>query len=114
MVMASAEESGEAGGDGQPQSTAEELSPASAERPLFPPFSRGLNEARRSTASLRKPPVEKFGAIDVGTNSIHLVMVEISPDGDFRILGRDKQLVQLGKGGFVHHILTAQAMDDGM
>lgn len=68
---------------------------------------------RRQTTGLRKPPVTNLGAIDVGTNSIHLVMAEISPDGDFRILGRDKQMVQLGKGGFAQHVLTARAMNDG-
>jgi exopolyphosphatase/guanosine-5'-triphosphate,3'-diphosphate pyrophosphatase len=69
---------------------------------------------RRATASLREPAVVKIGAIDVGTNSIHLVMAEISPEGDFRILGREKEMVQLGKGGFVRHILTERAMSDGL
>jgi len=77
----------------------------------FPLPSGGI---RRQSAALRKPPVTKLGAIDVGTNSIHLVMVEISPDGDFRILGRDKHMVMLGRGGFVQHILTTQAMNDGL
>lgn len=77
----------------------------------------GLTEAdflRIRSGVVRKPPPTKFGAIDVGTNSIHLVMVEISSEGDFRILGRDKEMVQLGKGGFVRHILTPQAMDAGV
>ncbi len=68
----------------------------------------------QQSAGLRKPPVTTLGAIDVGTNSIHLVMVEISPDGDFRILGRDKEMVQLGKGGFADHMLTTRAMNDGI
>lgn len=68
----------------------------------------------RRTGVVRRPPPTKFGAIDVGTNSIHLVMVEISPEGDFRILGRDKEMVQLGKGGFSKHLLTSNAMDDGI
>ena len=63
---------------------------------------------------LRKPPPAIFGAIDVGTNSIHLVMAEISPEGDFRILGSDKELVQLGRGGFERHTLTQRAMNDGI
>lgn len=64
--------------------------------------------------ALRRPPVSKLGVLDVGTNSIHLVMAEISPEGDFRILGCDKQMVQLGKGGFVEHVLTDRAMNDGL
>ncbi len=70
-------------------------------------------DARRLQV-IRKPPPAKFGAIDIGTNSIHLVMVEISPEGDFRILGRDKQMVQLGKGGFVEHVLTPRAVSEGL
>ncbi len=41
-------------------------------------------------------------------------MAEISPEGDFRILGRDKEMVQLGKGGFEQHMLTPRAMEDGL
>lgn len=70
--------------------------------------------SRRPSEMVRKPPPVKFGAIDVGTNSIHLVMVEVSPEGDFRILGRDKEMVQLGRGGFVEHVLTERAMEDGL
>lgn len=73
-----------------------------------------LELARRGPAAVRRPPVALFGAIDVGTNSIHLVMVEISPEGDFRILGREKEMVQLGKGGFARHVLTSRAMSDGV
>ncbi|MCB9853481.1 MAG: Ppx/GppA family phosphatase [Phycisphaerales bacterium] len=65
-----------------------------------------------STAS--HPRATKFGAIDIGTNSIHLVMAEISPQGDFKVLGREKDMVQLGKGGFGEHRLTDRAMDDGL
>lgn len=68
----------------------------------------------RRTDVIRRPPPTKFGALDVGTNSIHLVMVEISSEGDFRILGRDKEMVQLGKGGFVRHALTTEAMQAGL
>lgn len=69
---------------------------------------------QRRPSVVRRPPPTKFGAIDVGTNSIHMVMVEISPEGDFRILGRDREMVQLGKGGFEAHLLTQDAMDAGI
>ncbi|MFO0972788.1 MAG: hypothetical protein U1A27_05015 [Phycisphaerae bacterium] len=70
--------------------------------------------ARARAHVLRKPPAAKFAAIDVGTNSLHLVMAEISPEGDFQILGRDKEMVRLGQGGFAEHVLTDRAMDEGM
>jgi exopolyphosphatase/guanosine-5'-triphosphate,3'-diphosphate pyrophosphatase len=63
---------------------------------------------------VRKPPPAKFGAIDVGSNSVHLVMVEISPEGDFEVLGRDRDPVRLGQGGFEDHLLTQEAMDRGV
>lgn len=68
----------------------------------------------RRAENLRKPPPMMFAAIDVGTNSIHMVMAEISPDGDFQILGRDRDMVQLGKGGFSSHMLTTEAMEAGL
>jgi len=55
---------------------------------------------------LRKPPPAIFGAIDVGTNS--------TPLGDFRILGRDKEMVRIGRGGFARHVLTEAAMADAL
>ncbi|MBX3394605.1 MAG: Ppx/GppA family phosphatase [Phycisphaerae bacterium] len=64
-------------------------------------------------ADAAKAPM-KLGAIDVGTNSIHLVMAEISPQGDFHVLGTDKDMVQLGKGGFQDHILTDDAINKGI
>ncbi len=86
--------------------------------PTAPGEEQALSLQQRLTAeragAVRRPPAVNFGAIDVGTNSIHLVMAEISPEGDFRILGRDKDMVQLGKGGFVQHVLTARAIDDGI
>lgn len=60
------------------------------------------------------PPVTRFAAIDIGTNSVHLVIAEISPQGDFRVLGREKDMVQIGKGGFSEHRLTDEAMDAGI
>lgn len=41
-------------------------------------------------------------------------MCEISPEGDFNILGRDKELVRLGEGGFARHLLTDRAINDGI
>lgn len=69
---------------------------------------------RRPAGFTQRPRPANFGAIDVGTNSIHMVMAEISPQGDFRILGRDKELVQLGRGGMVGHVLTDEAMQSGL
>ncbi len=67
------------------------------------------------TANRAEDPAPKsIGVVDIGTNSIHLVMAEASASGNFRILGRDKVMVQLGKGGFKSHRLTPNAMRDGI
>lgn len=64
--------------------------------------------------AIRRPPTATFGAIDVGTNSLHLLMAEISPEGDFHAIGGDKELVQIGRGGFREHRLTSRKMDEAI
>jgi exopolyphosphatase / guanosine-5'-triphosphate,3'-diphosphate pyrophosphatase len=82
---------------------------------LAGPTTTGAGEIESTRRQvLRKPPPAKYGALDVGTNSIHLVMAEISPEGDFSIVGRDKELIEMGKGGFAQHVLTDRAMREGV
>ncbi|MGE0102202.1 MAG: HD domain-containing protein [Blastocatellales bacterium] len=38
-----------------------------------------------------------YAAIDIGSNSIHHVVVEIGPKHQFRVLARDKEVVRLGR-----------------
>lgn len=52
-----------------------------------------------------------MGVIDVGTNSIHLLLAEISPAGDFTVVGSEKEMVCIGRGGFAQHMLTDEAME---
>lgn len=40
----------------------------------------------------------RLAAIDVGSNSIHLVLVETEVDGSFRILAKEKAMVRLSQG----------------
>jgi exopolyphosphatase/guanosine-5'-triphosphate,3'-diphosphate pyrophosphatase len=56
----------------------------------------------------------KFAAIDIGSNSIHLLMAELLPQYAFRVLGRDKEMVRLGRGGYARHRLTPEAMDTAL
>ena len=41
----------------------------------------------------------KLAAIDIGTNSIHLVIVEAASDA-FEVIDREKEMVKLGAGLF--------------
>lgn len=42
----------------------------------------------------------KVGAIDVGTNTIHLLVAEIAPDGRITVIEKDREQVELGAGEF--------------
>lgn len=39
-----------------------------------------------------------IAAIDVGTNSFHLIVVQAKPDGNFEIIDREREVIRLGEG----------------
>ena len=49
-------------------------------------------------------------AIDIGTNSIHMIVVQVRPDLAFEIIDREKEMVRLGSGGLRGRSLTNAAM----
>ncbi len=57
---------------------------------------------------------QHLAAIDMGTNSFHLVIVEILPDGNVRILDREKENVRLGSGGKDMKNISPEAMERGI
>lgn len=42
----------------------------------------------------------RLAAVDIGTNSIRLVVAEIQPDGTYRVLDEDREMTRLGGGLF--------------
>ncbi len=61
---------------------------------------------------MKKPKNRRIAAIDVGTNSFHLIVAEASPTtGRFRILDREKEHVRLGSGSSDMKVLSDAAMD---
>ena len=52
----------------------------------------------------------RLGVIDLGTNSIHLLIGILGLDGAFHVLLKERELVRIGDGGLVRHRLTATAM----
>ena len=52
----------------------------------------------------------RIAAIDCGTNSIHMIVVQIRPDLSFEVIDREKEMVRLGSGGLDGKALTAEAM----
>ncbi len=55
-----------------------------------------------------------LAAIDIGTHSFHLVIVEILKDGKFKILDRAKENVRLGSGGKDMKMIAPDAMTRGV
>ena len=52
----------------------------------------------------------RLAAIDIGTNSIHMIVVQIRPDLSFEVIDREKEMVRLGAGGLDGRSLTPAAM----
>ena len=52
----------------------------------------------------------RLAAIDIGTNSVHMIVVQVRPDGSFEVIDREKEMVRLGAGGLDGKALTDTAM----
>jgi exopolyphosphatase / guanosine-5'-triphosphate,3'-diphosphate pyrophosphatase len=55
-----------------------------------------------------------LAAIDVGTNSFHLVIAKVSPAGRIEVVTREREMVRLGKGGGDMREIDGDAMDRGI
>src|SRR6184192_638249 len=55
-----------------------------------------------------------IAAIDIGTNSIHMIVVRVRPDLSFEVIDREKEMVRLGAGGLDGKSLTSTAMTAGL
>jgi exopolyphosphatase/guanosine-5'-triphosphate,3'-diphosphate pyrophosphatase len=52
----------------------------------------------------------RIAAIDIGTNSVHMIVVQVRPDLSFEVIDREKDMVRLGAGGLDGRNLTPTAM----
>jgi exopolyphosphatase/guanosine-5'-triphosphate,3'-diphosphate pyrophosphatase len=41
---------------------------------------------------------EKLAALDIGTNSFHLIVVSVTPTGNFEIIDREREVIRLSEG----------------
>lgn len=57
---------------------------------------------------------EVLAAIDIGTNSLHLVIARVKGRQGFEVLEREKEMVRLGSGGGDMKHLDADAIDRGI
>jgi exopolyphosphatase/guanosine-5'-triphosphate,3'-diphosphate pyrophosphatase len=51
----------------------------------------------------------RLAAIDIGTNSVHMIVVQVRPDLSFEVIDREKEMVRLGAGGLDGRALTPTA-----
>jgi exopolyphosphatase/guanosine-5'-triphosphate,3'-diphosphate pyrophosphatase len=51
----------------------------------------------------------RLAAIDLGTNSVHMIVVEVRPDLSFDVIDREKEMVRLGAGGLDGRRITESA-----
>jgi exopolyphosphatase/guanosine-5'-triphosphate,3'-diphosphate pyrophosphatase len=56
----------------------------------------------------------KLAAIDLGSNSFHMVIVEVGASGSFQVLDREKEMIRLGASTLARGSLSAQAMRRGL
>jgi exopolyphosphatase/guanosine-5'-triphosphate,3'-diphosphate pyrophosphatase len=52
----------------------------------------------------------RIAAIDIGTNSVHMIVARVRPDFSFEVIDREKEMVRLGAGGLDGRALTPEAM----
>src|ERR1700720_1925848 len=52
----------------------------------------------------------QLAAIDIGPNSLHMIVVRVRPDLSFEVIDREKEMVRLGAGGLDGRALTSEAM----
>src|SRR6476661_3830063 len=52
----------------------------------------------------------RIAAIDIGTNSIHMIVVQVRPDLSFEVIDREKDMVRLGAGGLDGRSLSPAAI----
>jgi exopolyphosphatase/guanosine-5'-triphosphate,3'-diphosphate pyrophosphatase len=53
----------------------------------------------------------RLAAIDIGTNSIHMVVVQVKADLSFEVVDREKEMVRLGAGGLGGKALAPAAAE---
>ncbi|HMY35340.1 MAG TPA: exopolyphosphatase, partial [bacterium] len=55
-----------------------------------------------------------IAAIDIGTNSFHLIVVELLGNGKYRIVDREKENVRLGSGSSDMKMIVPDAIERGV
>jgi exopolyphosphatase/guanosine-5'-triphosphate,3'-diphosphate pyrophosphatase len=91
-------------------------------QPLLSPTSAlaagPLGEARQlrlpDLAARRDEPFGRLAAIDIGSNSIHMIVVAPQASGAYRVFAREREMVRLGKTGLGEGVLSEAAIAAGL
>ena len=67
--------------------------------------------AASRTSRVLSPSALRLGAIDIGTNSIRLVVAEVDADGRYRVLEEEREMTRLGHGLFARGRLLSEPME---
>jgi exopolyphosphatase/guanosine-5'-triphosphate,3'-diphosphate pyrophosphatase len=70
--------------------------------------------AAPAKAAPAEAPAARLAAIDIGSNSIHMIVVAPEPGGGYRVLGREREMVRLGKSALGQGTLSEAAIRDGL
>ncbi len=64
---------------------------------------------------IEDPQKTRLAAVDIGTNSFHLIIADVEgSSANFKILGREKEIVRLGTGSSDMKFLTEDAITRGI
>lgn len=53
----------------------------------------------------------RIATVDIGSNSFHLLVVDVDDQGHFRAIDKEREMVRLGSGGLTVGHMTDEAMD---
>src|SRR4051812_29665869 len=67
--------------------------------------------ARKTAAHTGPRDSLRLAAIDVGSNSVHMIVAQCDPDGAITTLWRMKEMVGLGRMSFPSRKLSTESMD---
>ncbi len=75
---------------------------------------RSDHGAQRSVGHVTDEIEPPLAAIDIGTNSIHLVVARVAANDRFEVVAREREMVRLGSGPGDMKVLDRDAMDRGI
>ena len=73
-----------------------------------------MTATRKTVPTTAPPSAARLAAIDIGSNSIHMLVVEATPGGGYRVLDREREMVRLGKSALGRGRLSERAVAEGL